>query len=287
MCRTSLCLAVALGLGLAVACGTPAPTSPAAQPVGQASVVTPRVDAAAPPAPSPKTAPEISPRRRAAYHMLLSLSSISRWLEQLNPDVVDDGCPTDIAWVTWGIAKTDPWDNPFDMTCNDETGRTPRFRSAGPDGALDTDDDVVGDEPLATADACAPGCAAAFECGGQPEDVADVAACVSVCSAAGYSVQFYVDTCRVLADCASVGDCVSSALGEYQPSGSCQAFGSAAARTFGGDATAVRALEQTCEADLLRAPELVCVEASTTPREASLCHLTVNRSWPRDVAGLN
>ncbi len=42
-------------------------------------------------------------------------------------------------------------------------------------------------------------------------------------------------------------------------------------------------LTRICNADMLRTPELLCVESSKNAREAALCHLTVNRNWPSTV----
>lgn len=233
------------------------------------------------PAATAKAAPKLTARRRAAYGMLLWMSNKVVLMREHLPDQMDGDCPKDVEWVTWGVAKTDPWDNPFGMRCNTSTGGEARFRSAGPDGKMDTPDDVLGWKPLVPADRCAGGCKAMRGCAEEK-----VAACQEQCASADAATVFRVDSCALLAGCKQRAQCIGWALQGASPMASCRAFGKAAARAAGvSSKKAAKRLEKHCEEDMLRVPELLCVQESRTATEAALCHLTVARSWPKLLEG--
>ena len=212
--------------------------------------------------------PPPTPRARAAYGMVLYLRDYARNLVRMDAgkgQFSKNGCPTGIGWVTWGMAKTDPWGSSFMLRC------TPSIEigSPGPDRKIGTADDVWSDKPLVdAAGACPSACRKARACGRGAEKW-----CADACrSATSSETAFYADTCALVESC----DCLATAASGRMPEASCADFGKLASRAVARPKTAA-ALTAECERDLLRAHELVCVAASSTAAELVRCFLTVNR----------
>jgi hypothetical protein len=279
-----------------LSCGGKPPSLPGPPPAAVAPapvVVIPVELAPTPEVGEPSPRPRPTPRARAAYWMLRELQRMAEIMPALVPMNVENGCPTDVMWVTWGVGKTDPWDSPFHLHCDDSTGRKPHMRSAGADRELFTEDDLVSNEPLVSAEAgCAHGCAALAAC---PATVG-TERCAERCAAGHADMHFHVDTCADLPDCAGRSTCVASALvqeppdsdsvfGLGSPRGDCHTFATAAAATFSGNEEATMRLDELCNQDVLDVAELVCVLASKEPADAALCHLTLDRGWASREAG--
>jgi hypothetical protein len=192
---------------------------------------------------------------------------------------VKGGCPTDIGWVTWGIAKTDPWGNVFLIKCTPPAA--PVIGSAGPDGKPNTADDLWSDAPVVDAGiTCSAACKRARTCNADVKTVE--ALCATGCGKLDYASTFFVDSCTQLKSCLHAAACYPLALTGHDGSVPCDEFGRVAATAMKKPAQA-KALQAECERDRFRAGELPCVAASTTATEAALCSLTVNRANIEDL----
>ncbi len=209
-----------------------------------------------------------TPRERAAYGMLTYLAHLdaARPAHPCSPTMD----------VTWGVAKTDPWDASFVVRCAPfAIGSTGADRKAG------TADDLWSDRPLVEPiAACRAGCAKARACKVKSK------ACDASCARAPAETVFYVDTCTQLAGCTEATDCLDAALANRAGLVTCKVFAEAAAHVAKRPG-AVAALTTECERDVLRYPELVCVASSTTVAELALCFLTVNRDNVRALLERN
>jgi hypothetical protein len=235
----------------------------------------------------------VTPRMRAAYGMLLDLRSYARTMlemEATRKQFTRGGCPTGIEWVTWGMAKTDPWDTQFALRCTPGPAASTEIGSAGPDRKLGTPDDLWSDRPLVLpGTACKAACRHAEACSTTKlkRELEEVrrAACDDACASRGDNQPFYAETCTLLESCDAAVSCLDSALAGkgYVPFADCQAFGAAGAKALAKPGIA-KALTEECEKDALDVHELVCVQAATTPKDLSLCFLTVNRANVEDIA---
>jgi hypothetical protein len=177
---------------------------------------------------------------------------------------VKNGCPSGISSVTFGMAKTDPWDHEFLFRCPPVA-----IGSAGPDGKAGTADDLWSDRPLVDHD-CRAACARARSCGKLVDPFCNG------CAKLSDDAVFYADSCALLDGCEAAMSCLGSALEGKSGWASCEDFGRAAAKAMKKPA-AQKALTTECERDALRYTELPCVAASKNAAELSLCFLTVNR----------
>lgn len=220
--------------------------------------------------------------------MLFRLRYMTEVLIGLDPSQ-DGPCANSLAEVTFGTAKTDPWDRDFLMTC---TPGGPRFRSLGRDGQEGTEDDILGWETLGPRkDACSAACEQGQRCGSPAGD-----RCLKECGAAtAISTQFAFGTCSLLSDCELVSACLAEALACVKESecllhlmsSDCQAFARVAAkkvRATPGESSLIRAACEDYTSGAMYA-ELACIEESSTAEEAGLCVMTVNRSWVEPFAG--
>lgn len=186
---------------------------------------------------------------------------------------------------TFGVAKTDPWGSGFVYTCE---GDEPRLSSPGPDRELGTPDDVTSWVPIVEQDqACSAAHTRATAC--EVESTAHADACRGSEDA---DVWFAFATCAALEDCADVETCLADIERYVDPEGetspalawaSCDAFVRIAAKLLtardGGEPDAADVRRACEDYGMLRYAEQVCMEASTSPEEAALCHLTVYRGW--------
>jgi hypothetical protein len=215
-------------------------------------------------APHSKT---LTPRQRAACGMVLYLRDYA--LLQLKQPLMEkegfvkNGCPTSISGVTWGMAKTDPWDHDFLLRC---APGALAIGSPGPDGKAGTDDDLWSDRPMVDHD-CAAACARAKSCKSSKA--------ICDCKLSNDAV-FYADTCALADSCEAFTSCLESAIDGRNGMASCQDFGRLAAKAA-NKPQAAKALSDECERDVLRYTELPCVAASKTAPELTRCFLTVNR----------
>lgn len=261
----------------AVGCSVAAPPSP--------RVVAPApVEVEASPL-EPQAALLPDARRRAAWGMLLYMRALVSAASQFHDVACDPSLDP-----TFGIAKTDPWDHAFAFEC---VGDEARLSSAGPDGVAGTSDDVRSWEPLVGRDeACARATRRAEECRVEVGNT-----CMT---SDAPDVWFSYDTCAVLSDCTEVRGCLESippylrrpehdvagvhvSMSPAAANTSCETFvriaSSLVTQETGSPPDSV-ALRRACEDyGSLRYSELACMEASATPREAALCHLTVYRGW--------
>jgi hypothetical protein len=221
--------------------------------------------------------------------MLLTLREQALTMVRLDTDgrFTTAGCPKDVAWVTFGVAKTDPWDTPFRVRCEPGVEGSLHTGSAGPDGAWETPDDLWSDgAPVGGEAACQAGCERAIACDLDSRSAHRVreALCAEACRDRGASAHFLVDTCALLDGCETAIACLDAALdGGSPPWAPCDDLGPAAERALGRQGIAARLVAE-CEQDVMRAHELVCAASATTPRDLALCFLGVNRRRVEAIA---
>ncbi len=93
--------------------------------------------APAPPPAAPAPAPKADPAADVAPRMKQVLARFVTW----STDHAGAPCPDA---STFGVAATDPWGHPFQLTCTDQpANQIVGLVSAGPDGAPGTDDDIA------------------------------------------------------------------------------------------------------------------------------------------------
>jgi hypothetical protein len=221
----------------------------------------------------------LDPRTRAAFGTILHLRDYARTMLKLDTkgQFTKNGCPTGIEWVTWGMAKTDPWDHGFKLRCMPGSN-DPQIGSAGADGKWGTDDDLWTDHPIIDATrGCETACPKTKSCSSEKGATAIAERlCTDACTKDTTEINFYSDTCALLDRCDVVVPCMKSALDGKEAAVECTDFGRAASTAL-GKPKAEKALVKECERDLLRAHELVCVRDAKTARELALCFLTVHR----------
>jgi hypothetical protein len=216
--------------------------------------------------------------------MVLYLREYARTLVRMDGSetMSANGCPRGVSWVTWGMAKTDPWDTELELYCQPRPAADPQIGSAGPDARHGTADDLRSDQPFVEAKAA---CEAACRRVGAREGAEGVkrAVCGSACLEAGHEAQFYVDTCALVDGCDEAIECLDSALAGNAQWASCADFGESAARVAGGAEALAGKLTKERENGVLRVHELVCVDASASARELTLCFLTVQRATVEEL----
>jgi tRNA A-37 threonylcarbamoyl transferase component Bud32 len=103
----------------------------------ESSAATQALAPTAPVAARPSPTPPVDPRpERARAELRAMLAAFSPWAR----DHARAPCPTA---AELGAAR-DPWNHPYEVTCTDQPAdQVVGARSAGPDGVMETDDDVV------------------------------------------------------------------------------------------------------------------------------------------------
>jgi hypothetical protein len=244
-------------------------------------------DASLPPSASPPkpVVSQLDTRTRAAFGAILHLRDYARTMLKMDTkgQFTKNGCPTGIEWVTWGMAKTDPWDHGFKLRCMPGSN-DPQIGSAGADGNWGTSDDLWTDHPIIDATrGCEAACKKTKACSSE-KGAAAIAErlCTDACTKDTTEINFYADTCALVDRCDLVVPCMKSALEGKESIAECTDFGRAASVAL-GKAKAEKRLVEECEHDLLRVHELFCVRDAKTARELSLCFLTVNRDHVEQI----
>jgi hypothetical protein len=222
-----------------------------------------------------------SPRVRAAYGMLLSrrdfVSEMVR-VDASEHQFTKDGCPTSIDWVTFSVAKTDPWGSSFLLRCSPHLA----IGSPGPDRKVGTTDDLWSDQPLIDIhDACARACRKTRACSADPKSSLVEHWCGAACGGSADQA-FYADTCTLLDRCDAAVECLQSSTSGHPPVASCDDFGRIAAKVMKRPKVS-KELGAECQRAVLRVHELVCVGASASPAELVRCFLSVDRDNVRAI----
>ena len=212
-------------------------------------------------------------RTRASWRMvryLVKMTDTMRDQEMLKDRFKDNGCPTDIMWITFGIAKVDAWSRPFQMKCDAGTKFHPHYLSAGADGKFGTADDLSSATPLFTPDQVCPKL-----CAGHAAD------CVEQCRKMGTKAQFAAEVCLALSAHKHVQlDTCKAALPDRGAGwADCASFAKAAVKVPGASSKRLKQVQRACEQDIVWPAELLCVIESPALDQAQYCTQTLPRSW--------